>query len=56
MSCNSMSCGSSGIFAFGNSWWWIILLIIIVLCWGNNGCGCDTNNCGCGNSNDCGCC
>lgn len=60
MSCNSMSCGSSGIFAFGNNWWWIILLIIIVLCWGNTGCGntcgCGSNNCGCGNSNDCGCC
>ena len=48
MSCNSMSCGSSGIFAFGNSWWWIIILIIIVMLWGgNNNCGCCDEGCGC---------
>ena len=34
-----MSCNSSGIYAFGNSWWWIIILILI--------CGCDNNGCGC---------
>lgn len=43
-----MSCNSSGICAFGNSWWWIIILVIIFVL-GNNGgssCGCD-NGCGC---------
>ena len=36
-----MSCNSSGICAFGNSWWWIIILVIIfVLGNGGNGCGC----------------
>ena len=34
-----MSCNSSGIYAFGNSWWWIIILILIFGC-DNNGCGC----------------
>ena len=35
-----MSCNSSGICAFGNSWWWIIILVIIfVLGNGGNGCG-----------------
>ena len=43
-----MSCNSSGIYAFGNSWWWIIILIIIIVLWGgNNNCGCCDNNCGC---------
>ena len=40
-----MSCNSSGICAFGNSWWWIIILVIIfVLGNGGNGCGygCDS--------------
>ena len=23
-----MSCNSSGICAFGNSWWWIIILVV----------------------------
>ena len=44
-----MSCNSSGIYAFGNSWWWIIILILIFGL-GNNGsscCGCDNNGCGC---------
>ena len=43
-----MSCNSSGICAFGNSWWWIIILVILFVL-GNNGqssCGCD-NGCGC---------
>ncbi len=40
-----MSCNSSGIYAFGNSWWWIIILILIFGL-GNNG-GCDNNGCGC---------
>ena len=42
-----MSCNSSGIYAFGNSWWWIIILVIIFVL-GNNGscgCGCDNNCC-----------
>ena len=34
-----MSCNSSGIYAFGNSWWWIIILILIFGL-DNNGCGC----------------
>ena len=43
-----MSCNSSGIYAFGNSWWWIIILIIIIVLWGGNtNCGCCDNNCGC---------
>lgn len=43
-----MSCNSSGIYAFGNSWWWIIILIIIIVLWGgNNNCGCCDNGCGC---------
>ena len=33
-----MSCNSSGIYAFGNSWWWIIILILIFGL-GNNGRG-----------------
>ena len=49
-----MSCNSSGIFAYGNSWWWIIILIIIVVIWGgNNNCGCCDTHCGCDNN---GCC
>ena len=41
-----MSCNSSGIYAFGNSWWWIIVLIIVVVLLSGNGYG---------NESDCGC-
>ena len=44
-----MSCNSSGIYAFGNSWWWIIILLLIFGT-GSNGCG---NSCGC--DTGCGC-
>ena len=41
-----MSCNSSGICAFGNSWWWIIILVIIfVLGNGSGSCGCDSGCC-----------
>ncbi len=41
-----MSCNSSGICAFGNSWWWIIILVIIfVLGNGSGSCGCDNGCC-----------
>lgn len=40
-----MSCNSSGICAFGNSWWWIIILVIIFVL-GNGGSSCG-NGCGC---------
>lgn len=43
-----MSCNSSGICAFGNSWWWIIVLIIVLVIWGGNGSSCGQNDCGCG--------
>ena len=43
-----MSCNSSGICAFGNSWWWIIVLIIVLVIWGGNGSNYGENNCGCG--------
>lgn len=42
-----MSCNSSGIYAFGNSWWWIIVLIVIVVLLSGNGCG-NESDCGCG--------
>ena len=44
-----MSCNSSGIYAFGNSWWWIIILILIFGLGNNGSCGrgCDNNGCGC---------
>lgn len=42
-----MSCNSSGICAFGNSWWWIIILIIVLVLWGGNG-NCGESSCGCG--------
>ena len=42
-----MSCNSSGIYAFGNSWWWIIILILIFGLGNNGSCGCDNNSCGC---------
>ena len=35
-----MSCNSSGIYAFGNSWWWIIILILIFGLGNNGSCGC----------------
>ena len=34
-----MSCNSSGIYAFGNSWWWIIILILIFGLGNNGSCG-----------------
>lgn len=40
-----MSCNSSGICAFGNSWLWIIILVILFGLGGNNG-SCD-GGCGC---------
>ena len=41
-----MSCNSSGICAFGNSWWWIIILILIFGMGNNGSCGCE-GGCGC---------
>lgn len=40
-----MSCNSSGICAFGNSWWWIAVLIVILILFNGNGNGCCENSC-----------
>ena len=39
---------------FGGGCSWIIIIILILLCCGN-GFGGYSSNCGCNNSNDCGC-
>ena len=41
--CNNNFCG--------NYWWIIILILLFCNCggnmWSNNGCGCETDRCGC---------
>ncbi|MBO5396072.1 MAG: hypothetical protein J6A97_04230 [Clostridia bacterium] len=44
------------LFGNGCNSYWILFIILILVLTGDNGCGCNQNNCGCGcNQNNCGC-